>query len=66
MEPVGERHVVATVHQTATGKGSGIPVEMDMVYLIGIAKEKLVALHLYLTKEEAVEAAERRESARAD
>src|SRR5262245_45397726 len=30
MEPVGERHVVIEVNQSAKGRGSGVPVEMEI------------------------------------
>jgi ketosteroid isomerase-like protein len=66
MEPVGERHVVTSAHQSAVGKGSGVPVEMDVAYMSEIRDGKLVALHLYLTREEAAEVAERREAEAAD
>ena len=61
MEPVGERHVVATMRQSARGKGSGIPVEMEIFYMWEIRGDEILAMHLYPTKEEAVGAAEQRE-----
>src|SRR5436190_5971988 len=33
IEPVGERHVVVAVRQTARGSGSGIPVEMETAFM---------------------------------
>jgi ketosteroid isomerase-like protein len=63
MTPVGERHVVVDTHQHAVGRGSGIPVEQDMIYLTEVHDEQFVALHLYPTREEAVAAARRREAA---
>jgi ketosteroid isomerase-like protein len=62
MEPVGEWHVVTTIHQTAVGRGSGIPVEMDIAYMSDIRDEKVVALQMYQTKEEAIRIARERES----
>lgn len=62
MEPVGERHVVTSAVQTATGKGSGVPVEMQMAYLTEVSDGKVVALHLYLTPEEARRVAAAREA----
>ena len=53
MEPVGERHVVANIHQSARGKGSGVAVEMDIAYLWEIREGRLAAMHLYATREEA-------------
>ncbi len=61
-EVVGERHVVSTVKQRATGRGSGIAVEMEVWFLTDVVGEHFVALHLYPTREEAFAAAERRES----
>ncbi len=65
MEPVGDRHVVALARQTAKGKGSGVPVEMDSGNLFEFRDGKMLALHLYGSWEEAMKAAEGRESARA-
>ena len=64
MEPVGKRHVVTTIHQSAMGRGSGIPVEMDVAYMTDIRNEKAVALQMYLTREEAIEVARAREEER--
>jgi ketosteroid isomerase-like protein len=61
-EPVGERHVVAVVHQTATGRGSGIPVEMDVAFLTEVRGGEIAAVHLYPTAEDARRVAEERES----
>jgi ketosteroid isomerase-like protein len=61
MEPVGERHVVTTVHQTAKGKGSGIEVEMEIAYMSEIRDGKVAALQMYMTREDAVSVAEQRE-----
>ena len=65
-EPVGEHHVVASVHQIARGKGSGIPVEMLIAYMFDLGVERTHAFHLYATWDEAVEAAEEREAASGD
>jgi ketosteroid isomerase-like protein len=61
MEPVGERHVVTTIHQSAMGRGSGIPVEMDVAYMSDIREEKVVALQMYLSRDEAIRVARERE-----
>jgi ketosteroid isomerase-like protein len=63
IEPVGERHVVATMHQSARGKGSGIPVEMDIAYMWEVRDERIFAMHLYATTEQALRVAEERERA---
>ncbi len=65
-KPVGERHVVAMVHQTGRGKGSGVPVEMVVAYLWEVREDRIIALHLYETQAEAVQVAERRERDAAD
>jgi ketosteroid isomerase-like protein len=65
-DPVGARHVVAMVHQSGRGKGSGIPVEMDVAYLWDIRDGGLAALQMYATREEALDAAEQRERASGD
>lgn len=61
VEAVGRTHVVSRAHQTARGKGSGIPVEMWISYLWDVRDGRAVALHLYATRGQAVEVAERRE-----
>jgi ketosteroid isomerase-like protein len=61
IEPVGRTHVVSYTHQTARGKGSGIPVEMWISYMWDVRDGKAVAMHLYSTREEAIGVAERRE-----
>jgi ketosteroid isomerase-like protein len=60
-DPVGARHVVAMVHQSGRGKGSGIPVEMDVAYVWDVKDGELAALQMYASREEALEAAEQRE-----
>jgi ketosteroid isomerase-like protein len=61
MEPVGERHVVASMRQSGLGKGSGIPVEMEIAYMWDVRDGRLAALHLYPSREEAARVAEHRE-----
>lgn len=63
LEPVGERHVVIGVLQTAKGKGSGVPVEMDTAFMTEVEEGKFVALHLYTSRDEAIKVAEERETA---
>jgi ketosteroid isomerase-like protein len=63
MEPVGECHVIATMRQSGLGKGSGIPVEMEIAYMWDVREGRLAALHLYPSREEAVRVAEQRERA---
>ncbi len=61
VEPVGEGHVVAAVHQHARGKGSGIEVEMRVGYMFELGESNTKALHLYPTWDEAMAAARERE-----
>jgi ketosteroid isomerase-like protein len=62
IETVGDRHTVIPVHQHAVGKGSGVPVEMDLAFMAELDGERFVALHLYPTSEDARAAAEQREA----
>jgi ketosteroid isomerase-like protein len=62
MTPVGRRHVVVDTHQHAVGRGSGIAVEQDMIYMTEVRDGRFVALHLYPTHAEALAVAQRRES----
>ena len=63
---MGTAHVVAVIHQSGRGKGSGVAVEMDVAYLWEVREEELVAMQLYATREEALEVAEQRERATGD
>lgn len=60
-KPVGQRHVVATMHQSGRGKGSGIAVEMDIAYMWEVRDGKIAAMHLYGSTEKAVLVAQQRE-----
>jgi ketosteroid isomerase-like protein len=62
IEPVGERHVVAHARQSATGKGSGIPVEMEIAYMTETRDGRAIALHLYQSADEARRVAAEREA----
>jgi ketosteroid isomerase-like protein len=61
MEAVGERHVVTAIHQSGIGRGSGIPVEMDVAYMLDIRDGKVIALQMDLSRDEALSVAEQRE-----
>jgi ketosteroid isomerase-like protein len=56
---VGDRFVVVTTHQSATGKGSGIEVEIDVSYLFEIRDGRVARFHLYRERVQALAAAER-------
>jgi hypothetical protein len=60
--PVGERHVVTTVHQTGRGRG-GIEVSMQLAFLFDVNDDGLCRyLAMLPTPQEAVEMAEGREA----
>jgi ketosteroid isomerase-like protein len=60
--PVGERHVVTTVHQEGRGRG-GIEVSMQLAFLFDVNEQGLCTyLAMLPTPEEAVLMAEARES----
>jgi ketosteroid isomerase-like protein len=61
-EPLGERHVISRVHQSAKGAGSGVPVEMEIAWLTEIRDGKIAALHLYPTEDDARRAGREREA----
>ena len=60
--PVGERHVVTTVHQEGRGRG-GIEVSMQLAFLFDVNDEgRCTYLAMLPTLEEAIAMAERREA----
>jgi ketosteroid isomerase-like protein len=61
-QSVGERHVIADMHQFARGKGSGIAVEMEIAYLWDVWEGRLVGDAPLCERDEAVRIAEERES----
>ncbi|MEK6277842.1 MAG: nuclear transport factor 2 family protein [Actinomycetota bacterium] len=64
-EPVGERHVVVDLHQRATGRGSGVEVEMQIAQLYEVRDGRAVRFHIYPTRERALEVALEGEAERA-
>jgi ketosteroid isomerase-like protein len=60
--PVGERHVVTTVHQEGRGRG-GIEVSMDLAFLFEVDDRGLCSfLAMLPSREDAVQMAEQREA----
>lgn len=51
--------VVLSVHQVASGRGSGVEVEMDVAYLFAFAGGKVARLELHAGMEDALAAARR-------
>ncbi len=61
-EPVGDRHVVTSVHQEGRGRG-GIEVSMELAFLFDVEEQgRCTYLAMLPTTEEAIEMARRRES----
>jgi ketosteroid isomerase-like protein len=60
--PVGERHVVAEVHQTAEGR-AGIEVSMDVAFVFDVQDGRASYLALIPTAERAIALAREREGA---
>jgi ketosteroid isomerase-like protein len=58
LEPIGERHVLVTVHQTARGAGSGVGVEMWNHWAFEVSGEQVTRIHLYPEREQALGAIE--------
>ena len=57
----GEDRVVALTHQSGTGKGSGVPVELDLGLIYELEDGRVIRITNYLTHAEALEAAAPRE-----
>ena len=53
VEAVDDDHVLVVVHQTAVGPGSGIPVEMDAVFLFGFEEGRARRFHVHPDRESA-------------
>ena len=54
-------HVVVPTRQRGTGKGSGVPVELEVTVVYTLGKGKITALREYDTLEQALEAVGLRE-----
>jgi ketosteroid isomerase-like protein len=52
-------HVLAHVHQRATGAQSGVPVELEVVYLVEVRDGRAVRLHIYPDRDVALAAVSR-------
>jgi ketosteroid isomerase-like protein len=53
----GDNRVVGLFHQTATGKGSGVPVELDQGVVYELEGGQIIRIRNYLDHGEALEAA---------
>jgi ketosteroid isomerase-like protein len=59
--PIGDRHVLAEVHQNARGRASGVEVEQSAWYVYEVRDGRATYLSLYLDRDAALEAARERE-----
>ena len=50
-------HVILVLHETATMRDTGVPLERDLVQLWTVRGERAVFLRVFRTKDEALEAA---------
>ncbi len=53
LEAPDERHVLATARQLATGRESGVPVEMNVVFLFEVDDGLARRFHIYPDRESA-------------
>jgi ketosteroid isomerase-like protein len=60
--PVGERHVVVTIHNRGVGRGSGIEVEQIQGWILGVRDGLMDYLSLQMSPELAMELAREREA----
>jgi hypothetical protein len=56
IELVDDRNAVVAVHQEATGAGSGVPVTLDVFFLIEFEGEQALRLQIHPDREEALAA----------
>ena len=53
LEAHDDRHVLASAHQVAKGRESGVPVEMDVVFLFEVEDGRARRFHIYPDRESA-------------
>jgi ketosteroid isomerase-like protein len=63
VEPIGERHVVADMLQTARGRASGVELELAVTYVYEVRDGRATYLSLHLDGKQARAAAREREAA---
>jgi ketosteroid isomerase-like protein len=56
IQAVDDRNVLVTVHQTATGAGSGVPVELDVVFLIEFEGDRAIRFQIHAERDSALAA----------
>ncbi len=57
LEPVGERHIIGDVRQSARGHGSGVEVEMRLGYMWELRDGRVVRFHIVPDRDAALAAA---------
>jgi ketosteroid isomerase-like protein len=63
VEPIGERHVVATVLTSGHGRGSGVPVQRLAYWVIELRNRLATYVEVLASRDGALELARRREGA---
>lgn len=56
IELVDERHALVAAHQEGTGAQSGVPVELDVVYLLEFEGKQAIRLQVHASREAALAA----------
>jgi ketosteroid isomerase-like protein len=59
LETPDDEHVLAHIIQRATGAQSGVPVELEVVYMIELRGGRAVRLHIYPDRDAALAAVSR-------
>jgi ketosteroid isomerase-like protein len=59
VKTIGDHCILVDSHQVARGAGSGIDVEMDVFWALEAEDGKLRRMHIYASRERALEAIER-------
>lgn len=55
-EPVDDRNILVAVHQEATGAGSGVPVVLDVYFLIEFERDQATRFQIHADRESALAA----------
>jgi len=63
IEPIGDRFVVLEAHQQGRGRGSGVPVEQDVIYVYEMSGARCVHLSVHPDRAAAMAHVRARENA---
>ena len=55
-EPLDDRNILVAVHQEATGAGSGVPVVLDVHFLIEFERDQATRFQIHADRESALAA----------